>query len=405
MKDPYDFEEIVLPNGLTVYYKRDTNPWISAGFVIHAGVYHEPVRLGGLAHFTEHAVSLDLGTISEVNKKFELLGGSVALGTTDFFATYFDFKSPLNNFTDNLNLFAKMLLNTTFEEKDIEAERSIILNEFYEYYFNEEEFKKARKLSRNLFKNVDNTLEKKVLLGSLKDIKKINSVEIKKFYQKYYTPTNMSVIILGRISKKDALKEVLKSGFGKKFSGQRAPLPQIADFSKIKTYRHAQIYRYDCINGMVQMSNLLPKNFKKEELLLFTDLLYQTLFEKIREEKKAAYKISVKMIDRLFSYESTIEISSFDLRINIEKTIERVLKSINKEKQVFYDCKKALLNKLVLSEHTSKTTLEEMIKMVAENQIITKTQLLKKISKVRFETMIEIARYYQKRSYTILCTS
>ena len=82
-----DFQVVQLANGLSVYAKEwSSASWFYARVVIHAGAREDPPKREGLAHLVEHLIGENIRdlTFSQVQKRFEELGGYGWFGTTSY---------------------------------------------------------------------------------------------------------------------------------------------------------------------------------------------------------------------------------------------------------------------------------------------------------------------------------
>src|SRR3990167_2964008 len=114
MWDPFaEFQSAMLPNGLRVHVASwPYRPWVSVGFIIHAGARLDKVGFEGTAHFVEHLVSRNTPlTYRKINDFFEESGGGVSLGATSHHRTYYNFFVPLRKFEEALQIFGSMLLS------------------------------------------------------------------------------------------------------------------------------------------------------------------------------------------------------------------------------------------------------------------------------------------------------
>lgn len=409
MKDPFIFEKSILENGLTVVSKQiPGKKRVDMGFVVHAGAYQDPAGKSGLAHFVEHLAPHNSGlSISQILKNFDLAGGFAELGETRFFDTSYQFCCPLENFEDSLDFFGKFLTEALFDKKAVTNEKPIIINEFGEKYACDRDYKKHMIQLRELYRDTI-LAEIKGVVGSRKDIRNITHHDLQEFYNTYYTPQNMSVVVLSSLKKEDLLKKINSSPLGKRKSGKRITLPKPADFENILPSDYTERRRSKVSSGMIQVNHLLPKKFPRGTVQIFEKFVSDLLFNRIREEKRVAYQANLDIIDHVSFYESVIYIPSFELKSKntIWRLIMETIEQAADNEEFFEEVKKITINKFDLYEHSAEGILSSAMEMLSFNHTtFSKKELRNVLKGTTFQDMIEISACYKNgRSFCILET-
>lgn len=304
MYDPLaSFEKNTLPNGLDIYSYHVPRPWAIVRFVIHAGAHEDPVVLPGLAHFVEHCVSNNIEGTSKkyVSEYLMSQGGSCMLGSTTYKTTQYSFKIPIDKkvLQQALSFFGNMLITANLKEK-VENERSIIIREFNERYSVQEQLEWQMAIRAALFKG--NRLETyNRPLGRPSGINSITEADLQSFYDRYYVPANISVIVAGGFEKKDVLDLLIQSPFGTEKKGERNVIPtpftnfvnptpeeqnltiKISDYTTMKIDRAS----YDA-------QWAFPISFPRKDRMVFSAVLKEILNEEIREKEGLAYSIGLE---------------------------------------------------------------------------------------------------------------
>src|ERR1043166_6191453 len=121
----------VLPSGLTILV--ETLPYVRSvalGYYLRSGSAVESQEHGGASHFLEHLVFKGTSTrsTSDIAQVIDILGGDVDAFTgkeyTSFYAHVLD-----EQVSTALDLLTDIVVSPRFTEKDLEAERSVILEE------------------------------------------------------------------------------------------------------------------------------------------------------------------------------------------------------------------------------------------------------------------------------------
>lgn len=126
-----DIQETRFDNGLVVL--TDTMPGVRSatlGFYFRAGAKDEPIELHGISHFIEHAVFKGTArrTALDIAVEQERLGGNLDAYTTHE-ETVFAIKVVDEQFAAAFDLIADMLTAPLFDEKELEAEQKVIIEE------------------------------------------------------------------------------------------------------------------------------------------------------------------------------------------------------------------------------------------------------------------------------------
>ncbi|MCB2134227.1 MAG: insulinase family protein, partial [Rhodobacteraceae bacterium] len=120
-----------LSNGLRIVTERMPSLGSAAiGLWINAGGRHEQEDQNGIAHFLEHMAFKGTGrrTALQIAEEIEDVGGYINAYTsremTAYYARVLEADVPLA-----LDVISDIVLNPLFEEKEIEVERHVILQE------------------------------------------------------------------------------------------------------------------------------------------------------------------------------------------------------------------------------------------------------------------------------------
>ena len=124
-----------LENGLTIigeeipYVKS-----ISFGVWINAGSRIEDAKVSGVSHFIEHMLfkGTNKRTSKEIASEIDNLGGQINAFTSKECTCYY-VKLLDEHIEIGLDILSDMILNSKFDEVDIDKERSVILEELKMY--------------------------------------------------------------------------------------------------------------------------------------------------------------------------------------------------------------------------------------------------------------------------------
>lgn len=155
----------------------------------------------GLAHFLEHKLFRMEDGLDALQKFSDLNAFANAFTqaekTTYFFTTTDEFYNPLK-------LLIKMFFTPVFNDKDIEAEKNIILSELYESLddINNKEYYKEL---NSLYPNDPFSTH---VIGNESDIKNTTVDDLYQAYTAFYTPKNSRLVIVGDLELEELKNEI-----------------------------------------------------------------------------------------------------------------------------------------------------------------------------------------------------
>lgn len=190
-------------NGYLVICENLPTNTLSVSFDIKVGSGQD--KVWGTAHFLEHIIFAG-------NKKYpkekvrEIFGKYCAKynGSTSIEGTRFYLKCLDKYFEKCFEVFANIISNPTFDDKIINNEFGIILEEIKRY--DDIYSDKVCTLARSMF--FRGTQYSHDTLGSENTIKSIDKNTLKMFYDEYYTPNNFIISFAGNINKEKAIELV-----------------------------------------------------------------------------------------------------------------------------------------------------------------------------------------------------
>ena len=209
-----------LDNGFTYYIKRNLKPKNKASIhlILKAGSLMEDDNQLGLAHLIEHMVFN--GTKSypknEMDKYLNSIGlqiGSDYNASTGFETTTYKMELPTENYLyleKGIHILSEMVGHANLTDASFEKERKIV----------EEEWRSGLGKNQRLYDELQNYLfqnSKFALrqpIGDMEIIKNFPYETAKKFYNDWYRPNLMGIIVVGDINS-DYVKKVIEKNFSK----------------------------------------------------------------------------------------------------------------------------------------------------------------------------------------------
>ena len=285
------YEISTLSNGLRVVAAPlKERRSVAMGIWVHAGGRDETPRLNGAAHFLEHVVFKGTATrtADQIKEAVEGVGGSLNAFTSEEY-TCFLAKASSKHFNQVFDVLADMVLNPSLTGKDIEKERTVIL----------EEIKMVQDQPGQL---AEEHLAEitwpghpigRPLTGTLDTVGSFTRKDIKYFRDYFYKPNLITVAASGAIDQRKLLKAAA-SHFG--------AIRQTAE-KKFEEFKNTQTKpRLKLLSKPTEQTHLafaihaLPKDHPDEYALDILSVILggnmsSRLFNEVREKRGLAYDI------------------------------------------------------------------------------------------------------------------
>ncbi|MDD5543654.1 MAG: pitrilysin family protein [Acidobacteriia bacterium] len=189
--------EYLFPNGLRVLlYPDPSAPKITVNATYLVGSRHEGYGETGMAHLLEHMNFIKTTNGREIKKEIVNHGaswnGSTSYDRTNYFET---FTASDENLKWALGLEADRMVNVRMEKELLDTEMTVVRNEFERGENSPQRVLEERVVATAyLWHNYG-----KSTIGSREDIEKVPIDRLAAFYEKYYQPDNVVVVIAGQI--------------------------------------------------------------------------------------------------------------------------------------------------------------------------------------------------------------
>jgi predicted Zn-dependent peptidase len=201
--DMQGYEYFVLNNGIRIIHKQAEGEVAHLGVIINAGSRDEEDSEHGIAHFIEHVIfkGTQKRKAYHVISRLEDVGGEIdAYTTKEETAIYAGFLKEY--YSRTLELFADIIFNSSFPEKELEKEKEVILDEINSYKDSPAEL---------IFDDFEELIFKghpigRSILGEPKSLKKYKRKHLQHFLQKNYNTNQMVICSVGDVKFSKLLK-------------------------------------------------------------------------------------------------------------------------------------------------------------------------------------------------------
>ena len=385
------YKKHVLENGLTIigeeipYVKS-----ISLGVWINAGSRIEDEEISGVSHFIEHM--LFKGTRNRTSKQIaseiDNLGGQINAFTSKECTCYY--VKLLDSHIDiGIDVLSDMILNSKFNEYDLDKERSVIIEELKMYEDSPEDLAYDL-LTENIYKNDPLGMN---IIGTEESLKRLNREKLLDYFNKYYVPNNSVIAISGNFNfdeiinkieekfkvwkKRDVNVDIKKAEFKSCFLTKNKDIEQVnlaMSLEAVPLENDKEVYALAVINTV------------------FGGSISSRLFQKIREEKGLVYSIysSQSLYRKCGELGIFASMSNEHLKEVYESIIEEIktMKKYYLTDQEIKESKEQLKGSYILGlESTSSRMMSIGRSLLLNNKVESTDDILKSIDNVDRETV------------------
>ena len=385
------YKKHVLENGLTIigeeipYVKS-----ISLGVWINAGSRIEDEEISGVSHFIEHM--LFKGTRNRTSKQIaseiDNLGGQINAFTSKECTCYY--VKLLDSHIDiGIDVLSDMILNSKFNEDDLDKERSVIIEELKMYEDSPEDLAYDL-LTENIYKNDPLGMN---IIGTEESLKRLNREKLLDYFNKYYVPNNSVIAISGNFNfdeiinkieekfkvwkKRDVNVDIKKAEFKSCFLTKNKDIEQVnlaMSLEAVPLENDKEVYALAVINTV------------------FGGSISSRLFQKIREEKGLVYSIysSQSLYRKCGELGIFASMSNEHLKEVYESIIEeiKIMKKYYLTDQEIKESKEQLKGSYILGlESTSSRMMSIGRALLLNSKVESTDDILKSIDNVDRETV------------------
>ncbi|EDT16365.1 M16 family metallopeptidase [Clostridium perfringens] len=332
----FDENTIILPNGLKVItIKKDTR-LASINIGVNIGSLYEDEKELGMSHFVEHMLFKGTKNRSneQLNRELEFLGGDYN-AYTDYISTVYSITCLDEEFEKGIELLSDMVLNSSFDEKEMKKEKGVVLSEIKSDKDDIEDLS----ISRTHEYAFDKSALRNSIAGTEEHVKGFKRKQVYDFYKKYYTPDNCVILTVSAFSH-EQMQKIITDLFGKweGKSHKKAKIIKEENKNIVKTTYKSQIEQ-----GTVTYLYAFKEVCEKDKLPLkilsykLAESSNSILFRELREERGLAYDVYSQM--DLDENVNTMNIFTSVKEESIDEVIEVIDKAILdiKNKDINFD--------------------------------------------------------------------
>lgn len=297
-----DLEVYELPNGLRVILLSDTNDRSSyIELKVNAGAVHQSSSLRGVAHYTEHM--LFQGTQKFPTQK-AFIDHAEEFNLTWNGYTSFDgqgFWVESDNDDESIDEafihICELIWEPLLPADKAEKERDVIFSERQAGLSDPNLF--TQEVTNNHLYDADTAFAGGGIIGSDNDIQNFSHQVVVDFYQRYFRPSNMQLMVVGGRDKefyRQKIQEYFVRGekslweVNPMFGRKRSAKPKISEVAK--DFNHVNLAMGVYLSEGADLSYPSPEFFA---LKFATHALSNRVFNELRDEKGLAYSVGCSL--------------------------------------------------------------------------------------------------------------
>ena len=206
-----EFERYTLKNGLKVLLHHDkTTPMVVVNTLYDVGARDELEDKTGFAHLFEHLMFGGSLHVKDFDQELQKAGGESNAFTSNDITNYYEI-IPAINIETALWLESDRMLSLAFTDKSLEVQRSVVIEEFKQRYLNQpygDVWLELRPLAYLKHPYRWATIGK-----DISHIEEAEMSDVKKFFKKFYCPSNAILCISGNFDSR-TIKNLIEKYYG-----------------------------------------------------------------------------------------------------------------------------------------------------------------------------------------------
>lgn len=265
-----EFEKYTLANGLKVILNKDIQtPLATINILYNVGAKHESPERTGFAHLFEHLMFGGSVNIPSYDSPLQIVGGENNAFTNNDYTNYY-LTLPAQNLETGLWLESDRMLELDFSQKNLDVQRSVVIEEYKQRYLNQpygDIWLLLRPLAYRHHPYQWPTIGK-----SVQHIQDARLREVRDFFFAHYAPNNAILSMSGNVDL-EKTRGLIEKWFGSippRAIRKKVPVPE-----PIQTERRVLSVKRDipqhAIYMVYHMSGRMTKDFYSADLM--TDIL------------------------------------------------------------------------------------------------------------------------------------
>jgi len=316
-------KRFILKNGLAVLINQRPTKSVAIEVTVKVGSNDESLKVKGISHFVEHMLfeGTKNRTAQQIANEIESIGGDINALTSGERTSYYIV--VLHKHIDlALDVLSDIITNPLFDEKMVEKERKVILDEvnltlddpkIHQWILFQEKLYKKHPCRYPVY-------------GTRKSILNLKRKDLVDFYSKYYIPNNMIVSIVGNVDKSVIKKVETAFSLPKKEFSKRKEIIEPKQTKPVKFIERRKISQSYMVYGYKAVPRKNPDSFTFDVIKSILGRGQSSkLFNEIRTKRGLAYSVG-------FHYEAGTDYGWVAVYVGTDKkNIKKIKDIISKE--------------------------------------------------------------------------
>lgn len=205
------FERFVLKNGLRVLvHQDDSTPMVAVNVLYNVGARDESPEKTGFAHLFEHLMFGGSANVPDFDDPIQEAGGENNAFTNNDITNFYDIL-PAENIETAFWLESDRMLHLKFDERVLEIQRKVVVEEFKETCLNQPYGDVWHHLTDMAYKV--HPYRWPTIGKAPSHVEEATLEDVKAFYYKFYRPNNAILTVAGNVTV-DRVRELAEKWFG-----------------------------------------------------------------------------------------------------------------------------------------------------------------------------------------------
>lgn len=364
---------------------------VSIGVFVNTGSRNENLKINGISHFLEHMAfkGTKKRSAKQIAEEFEGIGGYINAYTSKEKTVYYT-KVLKQHAEFAVEFLSDILQNSTFDSKELEKERGVILQEIamtndspddiiFDY------FQQAAYGNQTLGRSI---------LGLPQNIKKFSRENFVNYINNHYNYQDIAVVAAGNIEEQDLVRWSKKyfNNLGK----NKTESLEINKYLGGELIKEKKLEQINLIIGFNGLSYNHSDYYKIQVLaMILGGGMSSRLFQEIRENQGLAYSIyafnySFKDSGLFGIYAGTTPDKAEQLINSVKQQIIKICEKINKKE--LDRVKTQFQAGLLMAKESTSSRMQKLgSDIISYNKIISNHDIIETIKEIKEKDILQLA--------------
>jgi predicted Zn-dependent peptidase len=392
-------KKTTLENGLRIITIPDKSSLTTTALIlVEAGSKYETKDINGISHFLEHMCFK--GTEKrpksiDISSELDGIGAAYNAFTSMEYTGYYA-KAANKHFEKILDVVSDIYLNQLFEQKEIEKERGVIIEEINMY--EDLPMRRVQEIFTSLL--YGDRPAGWSIAGEKEVVRNLRRENFIDYRDRHYLAQSSIVVLSGNFDENEAIKQTEKL-FSSVKTGRKSPKEKVEERQSAPAVllKSKQTDQSHIVLGVRTCDSLDPRRYA---FSLISEILgggmSSRLFQKIREEMGAAYYVRCE--SDLYTDHGYLSVSAGVEHAKAKDVAKAVLEEFKRiseepvEEKELKRAKEHLVGNLVMElESSDEIAAFHGMQEILSKKLMEPEELIAKIQAVKSEEILEAAKF------------